>query len=134
MSFHALALPALDCLGRMAEMANALDSPVEDDARLLSILARAGDEIQILTVMATTFSNATSDNQTSAMESGCRTSPEVLIEPIKDPAFAVIRRAWPNVMQLASKYSCNEVRLRGKLEPSTFVFVCSSSAYVCFAC
>jgi hypothetical protein len=108
MSFHALALPALDCLGRMAELANALNNPMEDDARLLSILARAGDEIQVLTVMATASSHATIENQ-APMESGCRTSPD-RVEPIKDPAFAVIRRAWPIVMQLTTKYSCNEVR------------------------
>ena len=106
-SFHALALPALDCFEKMTTIAN--NSIAADNRRdeIEGVLNRVADEIQIITTMARTFTNACFAND-SSMESGCSTA-SVRRVAIPAPLLAIIRKVWPSIVHVAAMYSNHEV-------------------------
>lgn len=105
-SFHALALPALDCLEKMTAIANNSIAADKAQDEIDSILSRVADEIQIFTTMARTFTNACIAND-SSMESGCSTV-SLRRVAIPAPLLAIIRKAWPAIVHVAAMYSNNE--------------------------
>ena len=105
-SLHALAMPALDCLETMTNLANQTSTAANAQGQLDVILDRVADEIKVLTTMARSFTDAYSVKNAS-MESGCRTSDGHAA--ITEPAFSVLRKAWPTIQQVATKYSSHEV-------------------------
>ena len=105
-SLHALAMPTLDCLETMIRHADHAAGSSSSGEQLEIVLDRIADEIKVLTTMARTFTNAFSTKDAS-MESGCRTSDGHAA--IVEPAFAILRKAWPSISHVASKYSHNEV-------------------------
>lgn len=106
-SFHALALPALDCFEKMTGVANSTLATEKTQDELDRVLRRVGDEIEIFTVMARTFTNACFAND-SSMESGCRTFPLRNVA-IPVPLLVIIRKVWPSISHVAATYSNNEV-------------------------
>ena len=106
-SFHALALPALDCFEKMTSVANSSASADKSQEEFDSILGRVADEIRIFTAMARTFANACFAND-SSMESGCNTA-SVRHVAIPAPLLVIIRKVWPSIVHVAAMYSNNEV-------------------------
>ena len=106
-SFHALALPALDCFEKMTTIANnAMAADTQQD-ETDGVLSRIADEIQIFTTMARTFTNACFAND-SSMESGCSTA-SVRRVAIPASLLAIIRKVWPSIVHVAAMYSNHEV-------------------------
>lgn len=106
-SFHALALPALDCFEKMTTIANNSIAADKGQEEIDSVLSRVADEINIFTTMARTFTNACFAND-SSMESGCSTS-SVRHVAIPAPLLAIIRKVWPSIVHVAAMYSNDEV-------------------------
>jgi len=104
-SFHALALPALDCFEKMTARAN--NSVEGDNSQIEAVLDRVADEIRIFTAMARTFADACSANNVST-ETG-NSSVSVRRVAIPSQLLVIIRRVWPSIVHIASKYSDNEV-------------------------
>jgi hypothetical protein len=107
-SFHALALPALDCFEKMSSIANTAIATSKSQNEIDAILGRLADEAVIFTTMARTFTNACIANDGS-MESGCSTSSERRTT-IPQPLLAIVRKVWPSLTHSAATYSHNEVR------------------------
>lgn len=106
-SFHALALPALDCFEKMTVVADNSVSTGKSQEELGNILGRVADEIRIFTAMARTFADACFANDSST-ESGGNTAsvPRVAIPA---PLLVIIRKVWPVIVHVAATYSENEV-------------------------
>lgn len=107
-SFHALALPALDCFEKMSSIANTAIATNKSQNEIDAILGRLADEAVIFTTMARTFTNACIANDGS-MESGCNTSSERRTT-VPLPLLAIVRKVWPSLTHSATTYSHNEVR------------------------
>jgi hypothetical protein len=60
----------------------------------------------MVTTMARAFTDAFSIKN-SSMESGCRTSDGHAA--IVEPALAIVKRAWPSVVRVASAYNYHDV-------------------------
>lgn len=97
-SFHALALPALDCFDKMTTIANAAFAESKSQEEIDIILARVADEIHIFTGMSRTFTNAC-----FAHDGSTETA-------IPTPLLVIIRKVWPSIVHTAATYSNDEVR------------------------
>ena len=106
-SFHALALPALDCFEKMTALANRATAAGSRDSEVNGVLSRVADEIVIFTVMARTFTNACRAND-SGMEGGCHNAISENVA-IPGPLLVIIRKAWPSIVHVAAMYSNNKV-------------------------
>ena len=95
-SLMALALASIACLETMSERANA--NNLDEKVALTAILDRAADEIIILATIARAFKDALSaaDGTDAAF--------------LAEPSIVVLRRAWPTISIVASKYSFHDVR------------------------
>lgn len=96
-SFHALALPALDCFDKMTTIANATIAESKSQEEIDVILSRLADEILIFTVMSRTFTNACYAHDGSAESA------------IPIPLLVIIRKVWPSIVHVAATYSHDEV-------------------------
>mmetsp|Transcript_21105 Transcript_21105/g.44790 ORF Transcript_21105/g.44790 Transcript_21105/m.44790 type:complete len:1046 (-) Transcript_21105:2179-5316(-) len=94
-SLMALALASMACLETMVNRADSTSS-TEKEPTLSLILDRAADEIIILATTARAFTDAS-----SAVPLGVGNGRASLVEP----SMTVLRRAWPTISILASKYS-----------------------------
>ena len=94
-SLLALAMPSIDCLETMLQHANsAANSSLEQQER---ILKRVADEIEIVAVLLTGFSQASKmPDQRSAA-------------PLHASTVPIIQRVWPSISEASSRYSANEV-------------------------
>jgi hypothetical protein len=112
-SLLALAMPSLDCLETMIQYAEeATRTDRKED--LVVILHRMSGEIIVITTMARAFTDAFSENDPS-MGSGCRTSDGHAA--IVEPAFALIKRAWPSVVKVANSFNFNLVSVLRMHQP-----------------
>lgn len=98
-SFHALALPALDCFDKMTTIANEAVAANKSKEEIDIILSRVADEILIFTVMARTFTSA------------CYAHDGSTETAIPVPLLVIIRKVWPSIVHVAATYSNDEVRL-----------------------
>ena len=119
-SLLALAMPSLDCLNIMTQHAQTHSTTATTTTtagaagtshhqQLNLILDRISAEIVILTTMARSFTDAFSmnNNDYSSMQSGCRTSDGHAA--LVGPALDIVKRAWPSIVRVASRYNYNEV-------------------------
>jgi len=108
-SLMALSLASIACLEAMVERADSVGST--DEKGILSpILDRAADEIIILVTTARAFTDAI-----STINLGIGNSRASFAEP----SMMVLRRAWPTISTVASKYSFHD----SILESLQFLFV-----------
>jgi len=106
-SFHALALPSLDCFEKMANLANnAIVANATKDT-VIPILSRIADEIQVLTIMSRTFTNACSTHDVLSMDTGCGTSSDKH-QAIAQPLLIIVKKIWPAITHVAKNYSEDE--------------------------
>lgn len=112
-SFHALALPALDCFEKMTSIANNSIAADQSQDEIDRILGRVADEMHVFTTMARTFTNACFTND-SSMETDC--NPPARSVAIPAPLLVIIRKVWPSIIHIAATYSHNEVRNRDEAE------------------
>ena len=98
-SLVALALASIACLEAMVKRAESVGSNKEKGT-LESILDRAADEIIILVTTARAFTEATANERMGA---------ESHRDSFVEPSMMVLRRAWPTITTVASKYSFNDV-------------------------
>ena len=106
-SFHALALPALDCFDKMTAVAkNSIAADKRQD-EIDGILARVADEIDIFTTMARTFTDACFANDSSMENGGSAASLRQVAIP--GPLLVIIRKVWPSIVNVAAMYSNDEV-------------------------
>jgi hypothetical protein len=110
-SLLALAMPTLDCLETMIQYATEASRTGRKED-LAVILDRISAEIIVITTMARAFTDAFSEND-SSMGSGCRTSDGHAA--IVEPAFALLKRAWPCVAKAASSFNFHEVSVQRRL-------------------
>jgi hypothetical protein len=106
-SFHALALPALDCFEKMTAIANKSVASDKSQAEIDSILSRVADEILIFTIMARTFTNACVANDSSANVG--RFAVPTQHAAIPGPLLVIIRKGWPSLVHVSAMYSNDEV-------------------------
>lgn len=105
-SLMALALASIACLEAMVKRADSIESNGENGT-ISPMLDRAADEITVLVTTARAFTEATSPG----IESGRYSFAE--------PSMMVLRRAWPTISIVASKYSFHD----SILESLRYLFV-----------
>jgi hypothetical protein len=98
-SLMALALASIACLEAMVERADYMGS-TWDKRTLSPILDRAADEIIILVTTARAFTEASS---TTNLGTGSGRASFV------EPSMVILKRAWPTISTVASKYSFHDV-------------------------
>lgn len=106
-SFHALALPALDCFEKMISVADSAMLAGNNQEEIGSILGRVADEIRIFTAMARTFADACFAND-SPTENGHNAASARHVA-IPTPLLVITRKVWPSILHVAATYSQNEV-------------------------
>lgn len=103
-SFHALALPALDCFEKMTSVANTSVAGGKSQDQIKSILERLADEIVIFSTMARAFINACVANDKSLK------GITVLPVSVPGPLVSIARKVWPSLIHVAESYCDDEVR------------------------
>ena len=98
-SLMALAIASIACLEAMVKRADSITS-TKEKVTLSPILDRAADEIIILATIARAFTDAMATAAT-----GVGNGRASFVEP----SMAVLRRAWPTLSIVASKYSFHDV-------------------------
>ena len=93
-------MPSLDCLETMTHGASQAQQPEQREV----ILERISSEIVMVTTIARSFTDAFSTHDSN---SGCRTSDGHAA--IVEQALPVVKRAWPSISRIASRYSYNAV-------------------------
>lgn len=107
-SFHALALPALDCFEKMTSVANTSVAGGKSQDEIKSILKRLADEIVIFTTMARAFVNACVANDKSLQ--GITECPGERPVSVPGPLVSIARKVWPSLAHVAESYCDDEVR------------------------
>jgi len=98
-SLMALALASIACLEAMVKRADSIGS-MADTKELSPVLNRAADEIIVLVTTARAFTDAlpSTDSESNRDKAS-----------FAEPSMMILRRAWPTISIVASKYSFDDV-------------------------
>ena len=122
-SLSSLAQPTIDCLEQVTKTIDAHSSAAARSDKI-SALTRLADEIRLLSVIVRAFKNAAMKSKRETLSDG-----KPVAADANDPLISILRRPWPCLSHIASKYSSYEVSKHSLELLDSYILIGSLSLY-----
>ena len=98
-SYHAFALPVVQCVHMMTKEAD--DARKACDRKLTAVIPRLADELRLLSTMVNAFTTAVTKGDTKVRNGALRST--------NMPSLILLKELWPCLNHIATNYASHQV-------------------------